>query len=164
MSIHYRIGDINSEKKRESISLNVTYQRSANEQNNKHSNTSFYNGNMSYNRNMIPGNAVLTTAVNFSYNKADTLIKSLTIGPTLLFSKQFFKKTLKTTASTSLNFAYNNGNMQNRVWNFRLMGSYILKEKHAINLSFLVLNSKSKIDFVGKFTEFTCTLGYNYNF
>lgn len=160
------LGDPADKELRRSISINLNYQKAAEEQTAQNSNggSSFYNGNASYIHSIIPKALTITTSLAGNLNTISEN-KSFTIGPTLSVGKSFFEKTLKSTFSASYNQSFINGNSQSRILSFRLNGTYSVKKKHNVGLSVIVLNRNlQQYGNTGNFTEFTGTLNYSYNF
>jgi hypothetical protein len=121
------------------------------------------NGNILYTHSIVPMNITLSGSVNTCYTQSSG-IETLTTGPTLSITRSFLKKKLNSTLSSSVNRSYTGGKETNQVMSFRLNGSYLLKNRHNLNASFVVLNRTSKQSQVSGFTEFTGILGYNISF
>jgi hypothetical protein len=154
------------ESKRQNINVNVSFQDATDEQGGveQNSGSQFYNLNMAYNLNLVPRNLSITVAFNGSQNDAGA-ISTTTLGPTLTLNRSFLEKKLRATLSTSLNNAYTNSELVNRVINVRLNGSYVVRKKHNLNLSIAMLNRQNETSMTANsFTEYTATLGYSYNF
>jgi len=156
-----------NEERRQNLNLNLSFQDAADEQGGieQSSGSQFYSANASYNMNLVPKNTNITVAFNYNKNKSGD-INSATLGPTLAVSKSFLQKKVKAIFSSSMNNSYSNNVRLNQVMNFRLTGTYSIKKKHNINLSMIMVNrnTSSVESATTDFTEFTTTLGYNYNF
>jgi hypothetical protein len=67
--------------------------------------------------------------------------------------------------SASYNNSYANGAFVSNIINLRLSAGYSVKKKHNFNLTGGMIKRKSKnSDTIQRFSEYTVTLGYNYNF
>lgn len=158
-----------SKEKSQVISTNVSYMTSADKQggNVQQSGGQFYNINASYSLGLVPKNISFTASINANKNSVG-VIHTSTFGPTLGVNKAFFDKKLRSSFSASLNRSYANGAMNSNIINFRITNSYVVKKKHNLNLSMVALNraAVSALQTSGSksFSEFTTTLGYNYNF
>ncbi|MBC6111943.1 hypothetical protein ACFOG5_06325 [Pedobacter fastidiosus] len=76
---------------------------------------------------------------------------------------------MRSSFSASLNRSYANGAMNSNIINFRITNTYVVKKKHNLNLSMMALNRAAvstlqTTNSSKSFSEFTTTLGYNYNF
>ncbi|QSE98721.1 porin family protein [Fulvivirga lutea] len=152
-----------NEARRQNINVNITYQNAADEQGGveQNSGSQFYMFNAAYNLSIVPTNTSFTLAFNYNKNEAAGL-NSTTLGPTLGINKTLLDKKMRTGLSVSLNNAYTNNQLVNRVVNYRLTGSYTLKKKHAFNISAVALNRTTVgEDGAVDFLEFTGTIGYN---
>lgn len=162
----YAVGNPTNKEKRQTISLNLNYQKAAEQQTAQNSNggSIFYNGNISYIHAIIPKSLTVSTALAGNVSTV-TGNKSLTIGPTISIGKAFFERTLKTTFSTSYNQSFLNNKSQSKILSFRLSSAYSIKKKHNLGLSIIVLNRNlQQTENTGSFTEFTGTLNYSWNF
>ncbi len=157
-----------NENKKQNVSMMFTLQDATDQQGGVEQNSgiTFYNINAAYSINYT-NTLSITTAFNYSGNRSGLGMSGKTLGPTLAVNRSFFDKKLRTSFSTSWNNTFTNNEFKNRVINFRVSSGYRLKEKHNINLNLVTLNRHSKEEStsgVGNFTEYTATLGYNYNF
>jgi hypothetical protein len=154
------------DKKRQSVSLNLSIMKAADEQGGVQQNTgtTFYNTNAAYSMNLVPRNLTLSASLNYSHNKALSTTSS-TLGPTVSVSKTLFDKKLRLTGACSLNNTYTAGSLTNRVTSLRGNAGYSLKQKHNFNLSLVALNRVvNQESGPSDFTEFTGTLGYSFSF
>ncbi len=162
----YVIGDPAGKEKRQTVSLNLNYQKAAEQQTTQNTNggSDFFNGNVVYVYGIIPKTLTITASLAGNLNTvSDT--KSFTIGPTLGIGKLFLEKTLKSNFSASYNQSFVNGNSQSRILSFRLNGAYSIRKMHNLGVSIIVLNRNlHSEDNTGNFTEFTGTLNYSWNF
>ena len=163
-NISYLIGEPSNSVKKQFINFNFSAQIAANEQEgNANSGSEFYNGNISYSLSLVPQKMTITTSMTANYTEMPTAYNFMT-GPMASVSRLFFEKTLRTNTSIAWNRTYINEELINEIINFRINGSYTIKEKHRLNLSIIVLNKSNKSQNVGSFTEFTATLGYSFSF
>ncbi|MGE0089783.1 MAG: hypothetical protein AB7S50_09960 [Bacteroidales bacterium] len=164
MNIGYNIK--NNETSRQQVNMNVSYQKADDKQGAEYTNagSDFINLNAGYNYSMVPINLSLALAVN--YNRSNTPdISSEMIGPTISVSKSFFDKLLRSSLSASMNNAYSNSDLTSKVFNIRMNNSYTYKKQHSINLSLVYVSRNNPLAATsGKFSEFTATLGYSFNF
>lgn len=158
-----------SKEKSQVLNINVSYMTSADKQGGKiqQSGGQFYNLNASYNLSLVPKNVSFTASINANKNNVGPIQTSM-FGPTLGVNKSFFDKKLRSSFSASLNRSFANGNVNSNVINLRINNSYVVKKKHNINLSMVALNRAAMSAMLSNstksFSEFTTTLGYNYNF
>ncbi|PWS28679.1 hypothetical protein DHW03_02195 [Pedobacter yonginense] len=158
-----------SKEKNQVITTNVSFMTSADKQggNVQQSGGQFYNINASYSLGLVPKNISFTAGINANKNSVGA-IRTSTFGPTIGINKAFFDKKLRSSFSASLNRSYANGAVNSSIINFRLTNSYVVKKKHNLNLSMVALNrasvATSQSASSKSFSEFTTTLGYNYNF
>lgn len=158
-----------SKEKSQVLNFNVSYMTSADKQggNVQQSGGQFYNLNASYSLGLIPKNISFNASINANKNSVGEIHTS-TFGPTLGVNKAFFDKKLRSAFSASLNRSYANGSMNSNIISLRLNNSYVVKKKHNLNLSMVALNraavSLLQNSSSTSFSEFTTTLGYNYNF
>ncbi|NKI28501.1 TonB-dependent receptor [Arenibacter sp. 6A1] len=150
--------------KQDGINFNIVYQNSDNQQ---EGNTiaggknAFYNGTASYTLTYPEEALQISLAANTSYNTIGDTDNSFTAGPTFTIGKQFFNKKLRTNLSSSYNKSYSNGTQQNQVFNIRLGGNYLWKQKHHFTLNILTLTRKTSL---ANASDLTATLGYRYTF
>ena len=158
----------NKKDKRQNINLNLSFQEVVDIQEqaftnieNTINNSNLFNSSASYTL-AFPQKALsFSAAVNATLSTTQD-INSVAVGPTLVVSKQFFEKQLRTTLSSSYNTNSTDGIKQNDILNFRFNAGYRLLEKHQLNLSVLSLFRKNVSSI--KSNDFTVTLGYNYSF
>jgi len=161
-TISYILGSIDNKEKQQSINFNIGVQKASAEQgNNRVPGTSFYNGNLSYSLSLIPRQLSLFSSLNVSYNSIPKVDNMVLIGPTIGGSRSMLEKKLKLLSSLSYNDDIS-GNTSNYVIVFRNSGNYTLHENHNFSLLFIVLNRNNNSG--KRFTDFTLTLGYKYNF
>lgn len=153
----------NDKKLKKAISANFTMQDAQNQQQGRTvpgGASTYYNSALTYSLGYPEKDLSFNGSLNNTYGKTDSG-KSLIIGPTIGVTKLFFDKKLNTSASTSYNTSYSNGDKQNDIFNFRLNGSYIYLQKHNFNMSMISLfnNSAGR-----KNNDLTATLSYAYSF
>ena len=153
----------NDKQIKKAISANFTMQDAQNQQQGRTvagGASTYYNSALTYSLGYPEKDLSFNGSLNNTYGKTDSG-KSLIIGPTIGVSKLFFDKKLNTSASTSYNTSYSNGDKQNDIFNFRLNGSYIYLQKHNFNMSMISLfnNSAGR-----KNNDLTATLSYAYSF
>ena len=164
LNLNYSVSQ--KKEKRQSVNINLSYQNTSEVQDgflvDVNSNESqFFNGNMAYNIAFLEQNLSITGAFNSTYNTI-SINKTITLGPTLAVTKQFFDKKMRTTLSSSYNTTTTDGEQQGNVLNFRIGGSYRYKENHNFNLNIIQLFRNSITQ--NNVNDFTATLGYSYNF
>lgn len=152
----------NSKKNRQSLSANLTYQVSDNQDSDTaDSKSKFYNLNTSYVIAIIPANLTITTGMNANRNDAPEALSS-TWGPSLTISKSFFEKTLRSSLTVSYNTSRTNHQATGEVYNFRMGCTYSLKKKHNFNLNLLYQYRNSNNRNV-KTATVSGTYSYNFN-
>jgi hypothetical protein len=156
-----------TEKKKQNLNVNITYQAAADEQGQveQNSGNTFYNLNTAYSLNLVPQNVVVSVSFNANVNEG-VGFNSKTLGPTLAVNKSFFNRKLRTTLSSSYNSTYQNELQTNTVLNNRLNGSLTVKKKHNMNMGIAFVNRESQdaTSTSRSFSEFTGTVGYSYSF
>jgi hypothetical protein len=124
----------------------------------------FINLITAYSHSIVPINLSLTLAANYNRSNSQTLVTEM-FGPTLAVNKSFFDKLLRSGISATLNNAYSNSKLTSKVISVRFTNTIKYKKQHNINLSLLYVNRENPLaEINGNFSEFTATLGYNYNF
>ena len=163
LGMFYLLG--NGEKQKQTLSMNLSAQNSADEQNGEAqgTGTTFLNANASWSLQLVPQQMGFTTAFNASRSEAAE-IETLTFGPTAAINQSFLKKKLKTTLSVSYNQTRSAGEVLNQVLNARINGAYVFKEKHNFNLSVVFLNRGVSGANQTPFSEYTTTFSYSYSF
>lgn len=164
MNLGYNIK--NTENLRQQLNLNVSYQKAADKQGYEtmNSGSDFINLNTAYSHTLVPLNLSLTLAANYNRSDMQGLLTEM-VGPTLSVNKSFFDRTLRSGISATMNNAYSNSELTSRVVSVRITNSYKYKKQHNINLSLVYVNRHNPLAEVGgNYSEFTATLGYNYNF
>jgi hypothetical protein len=147
------------------VVLNVSYQKATD----KHSGTiedtgsRFINGNLAYTHQVNSLRAGFTLAMNANLSTAGDL-RSSTTGPTVSVNKSLFEKKMQTTLSVSYNSQMINEQRNNSVTNVRLTTGYRVRKRHNFSLSGIALDKASKEISSPDFTEYTVTVGYNFNF
>lgn len=155
-----------SEDKRQNLNINLSFQDAADQQGGveQNSGSQFYLMNAAYSLSLVPQNISISGSFNYNENKTINT-KSRTLGPTLSISQSYLEKLLRVTLSSSYNSSFSENSNTGNILNLRLNGSYKIKKKHNINLGLVMVNRQSNRETAtSDFTEFTATLGYNYNF
>ena len=150
-----------SKEKKKGITLNLAYQVAKNTQSagSQNNDSKFYNGNLSYRYTITPKNVGLSIGVNGNQSELST-VNTFSVGPTASVNKSMFKKTLRSTISSSYSNVFNNGKNTSRVLNISFNNSYVLFKKHSFMLNAVIINREATSLTVQKFTEYTCTVGY----
>ncbi|WP_422860198.1 hypothetical protein ACOKFD_04760 [Flagellimonas sp. S174] len=153
-----------SEVKRQSLTINLLYQQSKNEQEGQEApggDNAFYNGSVALSLGYPERDLVITPATNVSYNTIGLSESQWIVGPTLGISKQFFEKKLRTNFSTSYNATIASEMPTRSNFNFRLGGNYAPAEDHMLrcNIISLLRNGTENNQ-----ADVTVTLGYTYSF
>jgi hypothetical protein len=164
LSMNYIIND--SKEKRQNLTFNVAYQVTNDEQAQTEQPTGaeFYNINSSYMLNLGPDGWTFNIAANANLNQS-VANNSAIFGPSISARKSFLEKKLSTTITFSINNAYTNNQLTNRVANLRSALNYTLLEKHQFTLNLTGVNRFSpQNEEQRKFSEFTAQMGYSYNF
>ena len=155
-----------SETRKQSLTANLMYQNSADEQGGLAQNTgaTFYNANAAYVLSMIPKNMSASLSVNATLNQSG-MSDTKTLGPVLSLMQSFFDKKLRATLSTTYNSTYQEGRVVSNILNGRLGAALTLKKKHLLNVTMALVNRKNQaVQVSNSFTEFTGSLGYAYIF
>lgn len=156
----------NTESIRQQLNLNVSYQKAADKQGTSNTNagSDFINLNTAYSHSVVPLTLSVTLAANYNRSNSVNLVTEM-FGPTLAINKSFFDKLLRSNISVTWNNAYSNSALTSRVISVRFTNSVNYKKQHSINLSLVYVNRHNPLAEITKdFSEFTATLGYNYNF
>jgi hypothetical protein len=156
----------NTENVRQQLNMNISYQEAADKQGDANTSpgSNFLNLNTAYSHTLIPLNLSLTLAANYNHSNTQNLVSDM-FGPTLSINKSFFDKMLRSSVSGTMNNAYTNSDLVSQVISVRVNNTYNYKKKHNINLSLVYVNRQNPLaETGGNFSEFTATLGYNYNF
>lgn len=155
----------NTSERRRMMMTNISYQKATDKQGGEIRNTGsrFINANFSYTQQYPKTGLGFTLAFNTNMSTAGD-IKSSMMGPTGGVNKSFFKKKMLTSITVSRNSQVINEQKNNNITNMRLMASYRVQQRHNFSLSGIVLSKDSKVTTTPGFTEYTVTLGYNYNF
>ncbi|MBC7451450.1 MAG: hypothetical protein H7259_08180 [Cytophagales bacterium] len=158
----------NSEKLQQNFNLNLSAQKSGEEQGDKKlpTGTVFYNANTSYVHGFVPQALSFTLAFNGNWNQLSTG-DNKTYGPTLGVSKGLFKKLLKMSLMYSWNTTISNNVSTGSIGNLRFNNTLTIKKKHNFTLSFVWLNRHiitTTSQGVPAFNENTMRFSYNYRF
>ncbi len=153
------------ESKMRMVLLNLSYQQATDEQGGVEQNTGsrFINGNITFTQTQFTSGLSLTGSVN--YNQSTTMdIETTIFGPTVVLSKSLLQKKINASVSSSWNSTTVNGSRESDVYNLRLGGVYKISKHHNLNMNTIVLSRTGSGEQSRDFTEYTITVGYNYNF
>lgn len=151
--------------KKQTLTINLTWQDAADKQGATAQNTGtrFYNLNTAYAVNFTEKKLTFMAAVNGAIN-AGRMFHTSTWGPNVGLTKLLLQGKFRTTLSSSYNRSYSQGTAQTAVANVRLNGSIVVRRKHHLTLT-AVMVSRTALEKAGKsFREFTGTAGYSYSF
>lgn len=151
-----------NKKRKQSINLNLLYQRGANEQGGKlqeEALSQLYNAAAGYSLQLPEKQWTFGLQANASYNTVGQS-KSTIFGPSFTAAKPFLDKKLRTNFSAAYNRSIPESGHANSVMNFRFGANYALLKKHLFNLSAMSqFRSGATTN-----QDITITLGYNYTF
>ncbi len=153
-----------SEKKQQSLNVNLMYQQSKNEQEGQEAlggDNSFYNGSVALSLGYAEHALVITPSTNVSYNTIGLSESQWILGPTLGITKQFFEKKLRTNLSTSYNTTISSEETARSNFNVRLGGNYAPADNHLLRCNFISLLRNGT---GSNRPDITITLGYTYSF
>lgn len=156
----------NTEKQRQNINANFSYQQSAEKQNNDlvSPGSDFYNVNGSYSYGFIPLSLTAVLSLNASFNLMPGM-NTKTFGPTFSVNKLMLNKKLRNSLAFSYNRVFTDQASKNGVFSLRYSSSVRLAKKHSINLGLTYMNRKRVVqNSIQSINEFIATLGYSYNF
>ena len=153
---------LQSEKeKRQSVNLNLMYQKSAEaQQYSRFSGNDIYNTSASYQFSLLPIKFNASTSVSYNYNKMPENEYTQAFTYNLSLQKTFFDELRSSLSATYSNMANQAGKLSD-VINLRLSEGYVLAKKHNFNLSVTMLYSDSDIK---KRTQYAANLSYAYSF
>ncbi|MDR0231205.1 MAG: hypothetical protein LBI82_03705 [Dysgonamonadaceae bacterium] len=150
-----------TEEKRQSVNLNVMYQKSAEaQQYSRFSGNDIYNTAISYQYSLIPIKLNASTSVSHNYNKMPENGYTQAFTYNLSLQKVFFNELRSSLSATYSNMTNQDGKLSDVV-NLRLSEGYVLAKKHNFNLSLTMLYSESNVK---TRTQYAVNLSYAYNF
>ena len=150
-----------TKEKRQSVNLNLMYQKSAEmQQYSRFSGNDIYNTSASYQFSLLPIKFNASTSVSYNYNKMPENEYTQAFTYNLSLQKTFFDELRSSLSATYSDMTTQVGNLSD-VINLRLSGGYVLAKKHNFNLSITTLYSDSNIK---KRTQYAANLSYSYNF
>jgi hypothetical protein len=162
LNVNYVLG--NNKDKPQNLNLNFSFQDAFDEQGgivSKGNASQFYNFAGSYSRTNVKKGMNIAGAFNLTYN---TIGKNeiLTLGPTVMASKQLFSNKVKTSGSVSYNISKPDTGEKTQVMSFRMNAGYVFRKKHNFSLTGvgMVRSTQGK----GSQHDLTATVTYNYNF
>jgi hypothetical protein len=157
-----------SKERSSSMNVNVSYLTTADKQGGKKqaSGGQFYNFNGSYVLNWVPQRLAVTIGLNANQNHTGA-VKAFTWGPTAGVNRSFWDKKLRSGVALSWNRSQTEGQAGTRIINTRFNNTLALKKKHNLNVSLVHVNrsgGRAGLQASRNFSEYTATVGYNYNF
>ena len=160
-SINYRFGQQN--KLSHNVNVTFTYQQASQKQgdNPMHAGNKFYTTAGGYNVRIVPLELTPGIMMNYSLNRADSIISEI-YGPSLNVRKTFFDKKLNSSLMISYNRTVTDNDFQGENSMLRASAGYNLKKKHTFDLS--LVNAWRNNKATGKRRESTLTFTYRYNF
>jgi len=150
-----------TKEKRQSVNLNLMYQKSAEaQQYSSFSGNDIYNTSVSYQFSLLPIKFNASASVSYNDNRMpeNDYMQALTYN--LSLQKTFFNELRSNLTATYSNMTNQAGKLSDVV-NLRLSGGYVLAKKHNFNLSLTMLYSESALK---KRTQYATNLSYAYNF
>jgi hypothetical protein len=150
-----------AEKKRQSVNLNVTYQKSAEaQQYSRFSGNDIYNTALSYQFSVLPVKLNASTSVSHNYNRMPDNMYTQAMTYNLSLQKNFFDNLKSALTATYSHMSRQSGKLSD-VANVRVSEGYTLAKKHNFNLSLTILYNES---LTGKRMQYAANLSYAYNF
>ena len=155
----------NTKDQRQNISMNLTYQRSSeNQQYSRFSGNDIINTMLGYQFSLAPTQLSVSSSIIYNYNKMPEQKFTQAITLSLSVQKSFVK-----VLRSALSFGYSNMSSQDGhlsdVLNIRLTGGYTLVKKHNFNLATTILYTKNNAkNEVKKRTQYVINLSYSYSF
>jgi hypothetical protein len=113
---------------------------------------------------MIQKGLTMGLSVTANQNEINALTNTTTLGPTLSISKTLIKKKIRTSLATSYNRSESNKKISAQNYNTRLTAATTLAKKHNLNLSAVYLYNDRYGRNARRYSEYTITVGYTYNF
>jgi hypothetical protein len=151
----------NTKEQRQSMNLNLMYQKSAEAQKySKFSGSDIYNAAIGYQFSLVPYHLNASTSVNYNYNRMPENLFTQAITCNLTLQKDFFKLLKSSLSATYSNMNNQEGRLSD-ILNIRLSGGYALAKKHNFNLSATTLYAKS---IQKNRTQYALNLSYSYSF
>lgn len=158
--------NIGSEKsKSRLINMSLSLQDAAEQQGSlTNGETRFINLNTSYAHALPTTDMTVMLSLNLSKNEGQ--LNTDTYGPVLSVTKVSFGKKLRTTFGSAYNVSRTQGVKVTSIQNVRVSSTWVLKQKHNLNLSVVAVQRKriTSEDSSASIKELTATLGYSYTF
>lgn len=153
-----------NENVRQNANFSVNYQQAADQQsdNPSHVGNRFINGMAGYSVGLTKSNLNLSAMLNYSHNKADSMVTVL-VGPTFGVRKAVFNKKINLSLSVSYNSTTMNSQKQAGVFITRFSTSYNLQKRHIFDLGVMLAN-RNNYTRSSTATEGTITFTYRYSF
>jgi hypothetical protein len=155
----------NSDQVRQNAALNLSHQKSSEQQNGVDSlgASTFYNISAMYGYSVVPAGFTATLSLNNSFSNMPG-IKNTTLGPSLTLNKLWLDKKLRNTLSLALNRSYTNGHAMNRILNLRAGCGYRIGKHHNLALNLTYMNRKRIAGNYTAINELIGALLYTMNF
>jgi hypothetical protein len=150
-----------TKEQRQNVGLNLMYQRSAEaQQYSRFSGNDIYNASLSYQFSLLPIKLNLSTSMNYNYSQApdNTYTQALTYS--LSLQKTLFEE-LKSALTATYSDMSNRTGRLSQVLNLRLSESYVLAQKHNMNLSLSMIYSEAA---ARTRLQYAVNLSYSYAF
>ncbi|GHV64333.1 hypothetical protein FACS1894199_02330 [Bacteroidia bacterium] len=151
----------NTKEQRQSVSLNVMYQKSAEAQQfSQFAGNDIYNISTSYQFGLLPLKLNSSASVNFNYNQLPESMYSQSLTYSLSVQKTFFEDLQSGLTASYSDMSNQDGKLSN-VLNIRLNEGYILAKRHNLSLMLAMLYSDGLNK---KQLQYSINLAYNYTF
>jgi hypothetical protein len=151
----------NGKEQRQSVNLNLMYQKSAEaQQYSRFSGNDIYNASLSYQFSLLPAKLNASTSVNYNYNRSPDNVHTQAMTYNLSLQKTFFDALRSALTATYSDMSNQSGNLS-RILNLRWNESYVFAQKHNLNLSLTMLCNESPTQ---TRLQYAVNLSYSYTF
>jgi hypothetical protein len=151
----------NTDEQRQSLNMNLMYQRSAEaQQYSKFSGDNIYNAALAYQFSHVPSQFNSSASVNYNRTQMPEDMFTQAINYNFSLGKNFFKQLQTSFSVTYSDMDSERGDMSN-VLNIRLSGGYTLAKKHNFNIAATSLYTDTANK---KRTQYAINLSYAYSF
>lgn len=157
LGANYSVGEADF---RNVIFTNANYQDASNNQENK---TTFYNINTGYQLNYVPADLTVSTSINYNDNASEQ-VRNKSFGPSLVFAKHFFKRSLKCSLISSALFNQLNGEKAADIYSTKFMTAYSYAEKHTLSFDATYVSREAYTENNQSFNELRAGILYSYTF
>jgi hypothetical protein len=149
-----------SEEQRQSVNGSFMYQRAAEKQGyHPYAGNDMYNGALSYQHSLIPQKLNASASVSYNLNQM-TELKTSALSYSVSLQKTFWG-VLRASFMGTYSDMFSSAENLAKILNLRLTGSCTLRQRHSVNLSLALVNSKS----AGKTTvQYSSNVAYSYSF